>query len=79
MHQLVGMGKVGKVGKVGKMGKVGKIGKMGKMGKMGKVGEDGEGGESEEGVCLHRDAPHKHAPAGAGLLNHLPPSAIAYS
>jgi hypothetical protein len=28
---------------------------------------------------LHRDAPHKHALAGAGLLNHLPPSAIAYS
>jgi hypothetical protein len=27
---------------------------------------------------LHRDAPHKHAPAGAGLLNPLPPSAIAY-
>jgi len=45
----------------------------------GEGGEDGEGGESEEGVYLHRDAPHKHAPAGAGLLNPLPPSAIAYS
>ncbi len=51
----------------------------GEGGEGGEDGEGGEGGESDEGVCLHRDAPHKHAPAGAGLLNHLPPSAIAYS
>ncbi len=57
----------------------GEGGEGGEGGKDGEGGEDREDGESEEGVCLHRDAPHKHALAGAGLLNHLPPSAIAYS
>jgi len=59
---------------VGGDGEAGEAGEDWERGEGGEGGEDGEGGESEEGVCLHRDAPHKHAPAGAGWLNPLPQS-----